>query len=108
MQDGASCCLLSENLLSLLSCSLYSMLVYKPIIKVLDVGEANQPKHHSSPSNGADAGGEDGGLSARHAAADGPFVGKTWLFWIRVHSGGSWPAQASRLGPCLAYLRRAS
>lgn len=68
------------------------MLVYKPNIKVLDVGEAKPAQTHARPSNGADAGGEDGGLSTGHAAAEGgPFVGKTWLSadWIRAHSGGS-------------------
>lgn len=92
MQDGASCCLL-------LSCrrissarslySRYSMLVYKPNIKVLDVGEAKPAQTHASPSNGADAGGEDGGLSTRHAAADGALCWQNLAFWIRAHSGGS-------------------
>lgn len=77
-------------------------------------------------SNGADAGGEDGGLSTRHAAADGSFVGKTWLsgyeptrvvlsqhklFWAlpcRICGGrvGRW--RCCTLRWCLAALFRAS
>jgi hypothetical protein len=56
------------------------MLVYKPNIKVLDVGEAKSAQTHARPSNGAEAGGEDGGLSTRQRCSrGGPFVGKTWL-----------------------------
>lgn len=66
------------------------MLVYKPTIKVFWMsGRQNQPKHNASPSNGADAGGEDGGLSTRHAAADGALCWQNLAFWIRAHSGGS-------------------
>lgn len=88
-------------------------LVYKPNIKVLDIGEAKSAQTHAKPSNGADAGGEDGGLSTRHAAADGALCWQklgSLEDWIRAHSGGSWASNKLLVwGPyTLLHLRRAS